>query len=212
MNKRALVITQESFDALLAWLDTDREAAGRKYETIRAGLIRIFVSQGFSDAEYLTDRTINIVINKLPEIREDYVGEPARYFYAVARNVAHEARRRREIATDKIPERPSQVTSTSDRYDCLIRCLKMLSHEKRELMLDYYLYEGRDKIEHHRRMARELGLTDGALRTRTHHIRANLEKCVLDCTKNLDEKQKTAWGALLKRRQRKTAIGKEHQS
>jgi DNA-directed RNA polymerase specialized sigma24 family protein len=212
MDKRLLAVTKESFDALLAWLDTDREVAGRKYETIRAGLIRILVSQGFSDADYLTDRTINIVIAKLPEIREDYVGEPARYFYAVARNVAHEARRRKEIATDNIPERPTQVTNTSDRYDCLITCLKRLSHEKSELILDYYLYEGRDKIEHHRRMARELGITDGALRTRAHHIRAGLEKCVLDCARNLDEKQKTSWSALLKRRQMTTtAIGKEQQ-
>ncbi|HEX8846800.1 MAG TPA: hypothetical protein VF791_19310 [Pyrinomonadaceae bacterium] len=212
MDKRSLAITQESFDALLAWLDMDREAAGRKYETIRAALIRIFVSQGFSDAEYLTDRTINTVIVKLPEIREDYVGEQARYFYAVARNIAHEARRRKEIATDKIPERPSQIATTSDRYNCLINCLKWLAHEKRELILDYYLYEGRDKVEHHRRMARELGITDGALRTRAYHIRANLEKCVLDCVKNLDEKQKTSWNALLKREPKATAISKENQS
>jgi RNA polymerase sigma factor (sigma-70 family) len=214
MDKRLLAITKESFDALLAWLDTDREVAGRKYETIRAGLIRIFVSQGFSDADYLTDRAINIVTTKLPEIRDDYVGEPARYFYAVARNVAHEARRRKEIATDKIPESqsPAPVAKTSDRYDCLIDCLKKLSHEKRELILDYYLYEGRDKIEHHRQIARELGITDGALRTRAHHIRAGLEKCVLECVKNLDEKQKTTLSALLKRRQMSTtAIAKEQQ-
>lgn len=206
-----LVITQESFDALLDWLDTDRQAAGRKYETIRAGLIRIFVSRGFSDAEHLTDRTIDVVIDRLPDIREGYVGEQARYFHAVARNIAHEARRQKEIATDRIPERPSQVTDTSGRYDCLLGCLKLLPREKRELMLDYYLYEGRDKIEHHRGMSAELGITEGALRTRVHHVRTKLEKCVLNCTKKLDGKQKTTWSALLKGRQIKTDISEEHQ-
>lgn len=200
MNKKSSVITREAFDALLAWLDANREAAARKHEIIRAGLIRIFVSQGFSDAEHLADLTINVVINKLPEIERGYVGEPARYFNAVARNIAHEARRAKEIATDKIPERPSLITDTSDSYECLLECLKLLPDKKRELILDYYLYEGRDKVEDHRRMAAELGITEGALRMRVYHIKAGLEKCVLDCVKNLDEKQKLTRSALLKGR------------
>ena len=202
-------ITRDSFEALLAWLDSDREAAGRKYEIIRAGLIRIFVSQGFNDAEDLADLTINRVIDRLPDIREGYVGEQARYFHGVARNIVREARRRKEIATDNVPERLSRVVETSDRHECLLECLKLLPGEKRELILDYYLYEGRDKVEHHRRMAGELGLTEGALRTRAHHIRVNLEKCVSQCVKNLAEKQKTLWGAWLNRREMTGVINKE---
>lgn len=193
--------SREPFDALLAWLDPDREIAGQKYAVIHAGLVRIFVSQGFSGAEDLADLTINRVGNKLPDIREGYVGEPARYFHGVARNIILEARRRKEIATDKIPERLSQVTNTTDRYECLLKCLELLSGEKRDLILDYYLYEGRDKIDHHRRMADELSITEGALRTRAHHIRCTLEKCVMQCTRNLVEKQKMPWKSLLKRRQ-----------
>jgi DNA-directed RNA polymerase specialized sigma24 family protein len=211
MDKRASAITRDAFDALLAWLNADRDAAGRKYETIRSGLIRVFVSQGFSDAEHLADRTINVVIDRLPDIRESYVGEPARYFHAVARNIGHEARRQKEIATDKIPEKPAEEAGTSDRYDCLLKCLKLLPHEKRDLVLDYYLYEGRDKVEHHRRMAAALGITEGALRTRVHNIRARLEGCVLECAKGLGEKQKTAQIAFLKRRRTTAAFGKESQ-
>lgn len=193
--------SQEPFDALLAWLNPDREIAGQKYAVIHAGLVKIFVSQGFSGAEDLADLTINRVVNRLPDIRENYVGEPARYFHGVARNIILEARRRREIATDKVPERFSQPSNITDRYECLLKCLKFLSAEKRELILDYYLYEGRDKIEHHRCMAKELNLTEGALRTRAHHIRNTLEKCVMRCIGNLAEKQKKPWKALLKRRQ-----------
>lgn len=199
------------FDALLAWLDPDREAAGQKYETIRSGLIRIFIYQGFNDAEDLADLTINRVIGRLPEIRETYVGEQARYFHGVARNIIREARRRKETATDRIPECFTEITNTSDRHECLLECLKLIPAEKRELILDYYLYEGRDKIEHHRSMAAELGITEGALRTRAHHIRVTLEKCVSQCINRLAEKQKASWRALLKRRQMTGGLEKERQ-
>lgn len=180
------------FEGLLTWLDPEREIAGQRYEVIRTGLIRIFISKGFSDAEDLTDLTIDRVIKKLPDIREGYEGEKLRYFHGVARNVIHEARRRKEVTTERMPEILSQPGSTSDRYDCLLKCLKFLSPEKRELILDYYLYQGRDKVEHHRSMAAELAITEGALRTRAHHIRAASEKCVINCVKTVLGKQKAS--------------------
>jgi len=206
-----LSISQQSFDTLLSWLDADRDTAGIKYEHIRTSLIRIFISNGFDDAEDLADVTINRVTQKIPEMIGTFVGEPAPFFFAVARNVAHEARRRKEIATDNIPEKPEVVSNPSDRYDCLVECLNALTVDKRELILDYYLYEGKDKIAHHRRMAQNLGVTDGALRTRAHNIRVSLEKCVVKCTKRLSAKQKPIWGALLKRPGLPTATSKERQ-
>src|SRR5688500_20247193 len=110
-----------------------------------------------------------------------YVGEPAAFFFAVARNVAHEARRRKEIATDKIPETIVIASDTSDTYDCLVECLAVLSGDKSDLILDYYHYEGKDTITHHRLMARHLGLADGALRTRVHHIHTSLQILVVSC-------------------------------
>lgn len=185
-----LADSDNPFDDLLTWLDPDREKAGQKYEVIRAGLIRIFVSEGFSDAEDQADITIDRVIKRLPDIREMYQGEKMPYFRGVARNVIRERLRRKEIATDLIPELPREPEKITDAYDCLIKCLRFLPSEKRDLILDYYLYEGHDKVEHHRRMARELGISEGALRTRAHHIRATLEKCVLNCVTSVVKKQK----------------------
>ena len=176
-------ITQESFEALLEWLDQDRETAGQKYEIIYSGLVRIFVSKGFSDAEHLTDRTIDVVILRLPEIRDTYEGEKAKYFHGVARFIILEERRRKEIATDAVPERVSDVTPTSKECECLVKCLRFLPADKRELILDYHLYEGHAKIEQHQRMASELKITENALRGRAHHIRDNLRKCVLNALK-----------------------------
>ena len=159
----------------------------------------------------MADETIDRVIKKLPDINQGYEGEKARYFHGVARNIVHEAKRRKEIATDRIPEGLSHAVNTSDKYDCLLKCLELLPRGKRELILDYYLYEGKDKIEHHRRMAEELGITVGALRTRAHHTRRDLDKCVWLCGKNLVEKQKATWKALLKRQQPVGDIDQERQ-
>jgi DNA-directed RNA polymerase specialized sigma24 family protein len=179
------------FDDLLRWLDPNSEVAAQKYEKIRATLIRIFIAKGFADAEDLTDTTFNRVNKKLPQVGEDYRAKLA-YCHGVARHIMQEAWRRKEIATDRVPERPMPVLFTTDRYDCLLECLQLLTPDKRELILDYYLYEGKQKAEHHRQMASELHLTSVALRLRAHHTRRDLEKCVVQCTKNLAEKQKSA--------------------
>lgn len=202
-------ITDEAFESLLAWLDSDRDGAGRKYEIIRSGLVRVFVSHGFSDAEDLADVTINRVCDRLADIRGEYVGEPARYFHGVARNVIREARRRKEIATDDPPVRVDPAAETSDRYKCLLECLDQLPGEKRDLILDYYVYAGREKIEHHKAMAAEMGVTEGALRTRAHHIRAALEKCVLRCVNGLAEKQKRPRWTLLRGRSAEADVRQE---
>jgi DNA-directed RNA polymerase specialized sigma24 family protein len=176
-----LTTPTEPFDALLEWLDPDREKAGQRYEVIRAGLIRIFVSKGVSDAEYYTDEAIDRVMRRLPEIQSDYVGDPARYFHGVARNIVLEAGRRKEVATDVLPQDPAPEPPKSDTSECLTKCLQQLPREKQEFILDYHLYQGHEKVVHHRQMATELAITEGALRTRAHHVRVNLEKCVLRC-------------------------------
>lgn len=176
-----MTITKQPFDALLEWLDPDREKAGQRYEVIRAGLIRIFVSKGLSDAEHYTDEAIDRVTKRLPEIQEKYVGDPARYFHGVARNLILEAGRRKEVATDMLPPRITSESVRSDTSECLAKCLKLLPTDKQEFILDYHLYQGHAKVEHHRQMAVELSISEGALRTRAHHLRVNLEKCVLEC-------------------------------
>jgi DNA-directed RNA polymerase specialized sigma24 family protein len=176
-----LSIASEPFDELLDWLDSDRDTAGQKYVTIRSGLIRMFVSHGVGDGAFYADETIDRVMKRLPEIRPTFVGEPARYFNGVARKVLLEAIRKDKVVTDVIPERITDENRSSDLLDCLKECLKDLPEDKQELILDYHLYQGRAKVEHHREMAAELSISEGALRTRAHHMRVSLENCVLQC-------------------------------
>lgn len=188
---------QDEFNALLTWLDPDRDIAAQKHETIRASLIRIFVAKGFSDAEDLADEAFRRVSKRLPDIRDSYVGEPARYFHGVARNLIREKYRPREIATDEPPVASIQITNRSEEYECLVRCLEFMDPAKRELILDYHVYDGHDKIEQHQTMAQEFGISEGALRGRTHHIRAKLEECVLKCIQSLRRETKAAAGSIV---------------
>lgn len=180
---KAVSIDRESFDRLLSWLAPCHEAAGQKYETIRGGLIKLFVSRGFHDAEDLADVVINRVISRLPDIWNVYDGDPANYFYGVARKVLLEAGRRKEIAAGV----PPAVTAAEEKaipgveYECLVTCLQRLPADQRELVLDYYLDEKQLKISNRRHLAQKLNLTAAALRVRAHRIRVTLEKCVRRC-------------------------------
>ena len=176
-----MAITKELFDALLDWLEPDRDTAGRRYEAIRAGLVRMFVSKGISDAGHSADEAMDRVMKRLPEIRASYVGDPAKYFHGVARNLIREAMRGKEVPTEVLPECLTKDPDISDTSECLSKCLKLLPRDKQEFILDYHLYHGHPKIEHHRQMADELQISEGALRTRAHHLRISLEKCVLQC-------------------------------
>ena len=178
MNKD-WVLTQESFEALLDWLDPNREVAGRKYEEIRLRLIKIFACRGCYEPEDLTDETINRVTNKLREIVATFTGEPARYFYGVANKVHLEYLRRK-------PTPPSIVSTESSeeaerQYQCLDRCVSKLTPENRELVMQYYQEEKRAKIEHRKQLADQLGIAVNALRIRAHRIRLFLQDCVQEC-------------------------------
>src|SRR5262245_20331530 len=134
-------LTREALDRLLHWLDRDRERAGQRYEQIRSGLIKVFLCRGSVDPEELADETINRVARKVQEIAESYVGDPALYFYGVAKMVYLEYTRRKIVASH--PRRPDAEEETDLRFDCLEQCMQSLSAKNRELILAYYEYESR---------------------------------------------------------------------
>lgn len=172
-------LTKESFDALLAWLDSDPETAARKYELIRSRLIKIFVCRGCYEPEDLADVTIDRVARKLGEIRSTFAGEPIRYFYGVANKVHLEYLRRKP---PPIPPPSSMNTEEIEReYNCLERCMQRLTPGNRELVLQYYQEDKQAKIDNRKRLADQLGIAVNALRIRACRIRASLLECVQKC-------------------------------
>ena len=177
--KKEWVLTQEAFDALLDWLDPNRDAAAQKYETVRCRLIKIFACRGCLEAEDLADETINRVTSKLPEIQATYAGEPARYFYGVANKIHLEYTRRKPVPP--LPEPKTDCEQAELESACLDRCVAKLSPEHRALVLSYYQEEKHAKIEHRKLLAQKLGIAANALRIRAHRIRMVLEECVKEC-------------------------------
>jgi DNA-directed RNA polymerase specialized sigma24 family protein len=172
-------LTQEAFDALLAWLDPEREAAGRKYEDIRLRLIKLFTCRGCYEPEDLADETINRVSKKLRDIQSNYAGDPARYFYGVANKVHLEFIRRRPPVVPPVTSESSE--DVEKEYECLERCIQELTDQNRILVLQYYQLEKRAKIDHRKQLATQLGIAVNALRIRACRIRNALQKCVQNC-------------------------------
>jgi DNA-directed RNA polymerase specialized sigma24 family protein len=178
-EKKEWVLTQNAFDNLLAWLDSDREKAGEKYEKIRLKLIKIFVCRGCSTPEELADETINRVTRKVQEIADTYVGDPALYFSNVAQKIFLEyLRKKPEPAA---PPEPDPVEDSEPEYECLDQCMQKLTLNNRELILEYYKEEKQAKIDSRKKIADRLGVGLNALRIRTNRIRATLEECVSEC-------------------------------
>ena len=188
---RQRVITQEKFDDLLSWLDPEREQAGTKYEEIRRSLIRIFAWRGCRDAEGLADRVINIVADKVGELKGNYEGDPAVYFYAVANMIVKECQREAQaqvpLGDFDIPANAPPLIledgeeNSEQEYECLLKCLETLTPDKRTLILSYYREEKQAKIDHRKELASQYGIDPNALRVRAHRIRAALEKCIESC-------------------------------
>jgi DNA-directed RNA polymerase specialized sigma24 family protein len=173
-------LTSELFEGLLEWLGPTRDEGAKKYEDIRNRLIRILLKKGCSDPEDLADEAVNRVTLKVPELKETYVGNPLWYFISVARLVWLESLHPKEIPFEDVPD-PVIQPEVNFARECLRQCLTLLAADQRDLVLDYHVNRKRAKIDLHRRMADELGLSANALRLRIHRLRAGLEKCVLAC-------------------------------
>lgn len=183
-RKKERGLTQKGFDDLLAWLHEDREQAGKIYEEIYAKLIKGFKSHDCPEAEDLADETINRVARKLPEIVDTYVGDPARYFFGVAYKVFLEYQRSGPALVELPPDNllvGTEPDNMENVYDCLEKCLKHLSQQNRELILQFYQGEKRAKIEFRKELARRLGTKLANLRLQAHRIRLSLKKCIQTC-------------------------------
>lgn len=194
MNKSS-ILTQITLDELLRWLDRDRDRAGHKYEQIRRALIKSFAARGCYHAEDLADETLTRVAHKAGALEATYKGNPALFFYGVAKNVYHEylksmSRNGRvdvSLAEDKAQHAKAAVAGDDHaalgeaQLECLQKCLKVLPDEQRELVTKYYEDEKRAKIDNRKALAERYRLSINALRLKAARMRQSLRQCVLEC-------------------------------
>lgn len=171
------------FEQLLAWLGPDRERAGEEYERIRLNLVDYFRRRGVEDPTGLADEVIARVTAKVGEVAPGFVGEPAAYFFAVARNVLSEWRRR--PAQVELPAHLASVPEqTQDDLkerllEYLEQCWARLTAQEEALLSRYCLGTPPQKLpESRERQARELGVTMNALRVTAHRLKAKVRRCV----------------------------------
>ena len=179
-------MTAESFEALLRFLDPDRDRAAVKYEAIRHRLVRLFEWRGFGHAEDLADETMDRVARRIQEGTTVHAADPYGYFCGVAHLVSKEVSRRvaRERAVLEREEwQPAPPVGDEeeedDRLGCLRHCLERLPGDQRLLVLRYHQED--DHIRSRQSLAEDLGVPMNALRIRIHRIRRKLEECVAKC-------------------------------
>jgi RNA polymerase sigma factor (sigma-70 family) len=177
-------VTEEKFRLLLKWLDADDGHAGRKYEAIRKRLITVFTGRGCHEAEHLADLTIDRVTLQVNKLNGNYEGDPALYFYGVARNIYLEWQRKqkpmREIApTDAAYS--NEIDEKEKEFHCLESCLEKLGSNVREMMIEYYRDEKQAKIARRKQLAASMGISTGALQIKTSRVRTQLLECVRKC-------------------------------
>lgn len=178
-------LTQEAFEALLACIGSDRDAAARQYLEIRRNLVRVFEWRGCSTPDELADETINRCARKIAAGQD--IRDLATYAIGVGRMLLKEIGRvkaREPRALSDIPE-PRVVPPEHDADDaqlqCLIKCLAHLPATHRELILNYYTGEKRDQIRKRQSLMQSLRIPANTLRMRALRIRETLHSCTTNC-------------------------------
>jgi DNA-directed RNA polymerase specialized sigma24 family protein len=185
-SHREWSLTEEAFAKFLTCLDSDPARAGEKYEELRDALVKFLARRGSHFPEELVDETFNRVARRLEE--GETIRDITAYCQGVARlvflqSLEHPDNKRVELG--ELKAIVLQETDASDsQWECFNHCLRQLTAKNRELIIEYYQDEGREKIDHRASMAERLRIQPNALRSRARRIRLKLEQCIRQCCNN----------------------------
>src|SRR5215510_4105046 len=182
-------LTPEAFKKLLAVLDPDPETAGVKYEQLRHKLIRFFEWRGSFISDELADETLNRLARKIDE-GEEIEKNVFALSLGIARFVLMETLKRpgnRRAEMKELVMVATQSVLLEEDVDpwvvCLRECLRSVSEENQELIIEYYQDEGRARINDRKMLAARLGISPNTLFSRAKRTRDKLEECVTRCVK-----------------------------
>ena len=174
-----------AFASLLTRLGPDAEQAGSAYEHLRRALVSFFLWRGAATPEECADETLDRLATRIDEGVE--VEDVSRFARGIARLVLLEHWRRpdaRGVPLEDLGPQPAPAPGAPDDDElprCLHRCLDELAPGSRDLILEYYGGEGRNRIDRRKRMAQALGTSESALRNRAQRVRDQLETCITLC-------------------------------
>jgi DNA-directed RNA polymerase specialized sigma24 family protein len=171
--------THEPWQSMMRWLGQNPEKAGNKYEEIRRRLIFIFRCRGCIFPEDLADKCFDRVAKIISRPNFTYEGDPALFFYGVAKLMIKEHLRTKVFSKKDIEGDPPEAKEEQSR--CLEKCMSKLPPQNAQLILDYYSQVEGSKTVHRKGLADRLGIPLNALRIQTYRIRTVLRQCVLQC-------------------------------
>jgi DNA-directed RNA polymerase specialized sigma24 family protein len=133
-------------------------------------------------AEDLADATFERVVRKIGHITSGYSGDPARYFYGVAKKI-HLEYQRQMLNSDKAAKVPPPTNIESMDLQMMLNqletALDYIPKTDRDLILKYYAGTGIEKIRQRRALANDFGIQSDTLRLRVFRIRRALKKYML---------------------------------
>lgn len=174
-------LTPEALARLMARLDADPVAAGEKYEHLRRALVKFFQWNNAAEPDSCADDTLDRLARRLDSGQT--IDDVPSFARGVARLIVLERRRQAgakpvvvdPTAVERIAAPPAEPVD--EQFEHLQACLETLSATDRALIVRYYVGEGREKSVQRAAMARELGVSDNALRRRTQRLRDQLRSC-----------------------------------
>ena len=180
-------LTSDTFANLLLRLDSDPKRAGEQYEELRRKLIRFFEWRLAPFPEDHADEVFNRLAKRLSE--GVAVRNLSTYSYEIARLVLLEALKSRDsrrasledVQVAVVDEASDEAKQRETLLACLDDCLRALPESGRELIVEYYQDDKRDRIERRRDLAARFGLQREALANRAQRLRDKLERCVTQC-------------------------------
>ena len=174
---------RDDFDHLLRWLSPDREQAGTIYEQIRGNLFDYFRRREVVDPLTMADEVIVRVTKKVGTVAPGYVGNPAAYFFGVARLVLLESRRKPPETELHANIQPTTEIALEDYKEGLLQglndCWRLLSPREQRILYCYCVENPPVRLaEARNQLAQELGIAISALRLITHRLKRKVKRCI----------------------------------
>lgn len=175
----------EDFDRLLKWLDAPADLPGARYQQVHRRLVKYFAFKGCDTPEDLADEVMDRVARFLrKEISVEHPEDQFRVFFGFAKNIYSEylrARQQMSALPANLNQNVSDTGYIEKEHECLDSCMQRLPEPERNLLVHYYAYPPKAKIEHRKEIAAHMGLAQNALRIRMCRLRSRVTDCVMRC-------------------------------
>ena len=158
-----------------------------RFKSIRARMIFFFEKRNCIDPEELADATLERVVKRLCGGAK--VSDLERYSYGVAKKIFLEYLRKKDATVAFFDDQKYRSYSTSGggeddavirerQLTCLEECMARLKEQDRTMLMEYYQFNGRLKLEQRRKMAERMNISRETLALRIFHLKQKLRKCV----------------------------------